>query len=92
MAEELWQRLGRTEPLTYHPFPTPDPAMLVSDTIEVPVQVNGKVRSKVTVVSTTTDDDIKALALADPKIVALLDGKTPRNVIVVPRKLINVVL
>jgi len=92
MAEELWQRLGRTEPLTYHPFPTPDPAMLVSDTIEVPVQVNGKVRSKVIVVSTTTDDDIKALALADPKIVALLDGKTPRNVIVVPRKLINVVL
>jgi len=92
VAEELWQRLGQGESLTYHPFPVADPAMLVSDTIEIPVQVNGKVRSKVIVASSTTDEDITAIALADPKILALLDGKSPRNVIVVPRKLINVVL
>jgi leucyl-tRNA synthetase len=92
VAEELWQRLGRTESLTYLSFPAADPALLVSDTIEIPVQVNGKVRSKVTVASSTSDEEITTLALADPKIVALLEGKTPRNVIVVPRKLVNVVL
>ena len=92
VAEELWQRLGFTDSLTYRPFPTADPAMLVRDTIEIPVQVNGKVRSKVVVPSDTADDAITALALADPKIVALLDGTQPRKVIVVPSKLVNIVV
>jgi leucyl-tRNA synthetase len=92
VAEELWQRLGHTDPLTYRPFPVADPAMLVSDTIEIPVQVNGKVRSKVVAPSDATDDAISALALADPKIVSHLGGNQPRKVIVVPRKLVNIVL
>jgi leucyl-tRNA synthetase len=92
VAEELWQRLGQPDSLTYHPFPAADPAMLVSDTIEIPIQINGKVRSKVVVASTTTDDEIKTQALAEPKIVALLEGNVPRNVIVVPRKLVNIVV
>ena len=92
VAEELWQRLGFGDPLAYRPFPTADPAMLVRDTIEIPVQVNGKVRSKVVVPSDTTDDAITALALADPKIVAMLGGNQPRKVIVVPSKLVNIVV
>jgi leucyl-tRNA synthetase len=92
VAEELWQRLGFGDPLAYRPFPTADPAMLVRDTIEIPVQVNGKVRSKVVVPSNTADDVITEVALADPKIVALLGGNQPRKVIVVPSKLVNIVV
>jgi leucyl-tRNA synthetase len=91
VAEELWQRLGRTDSLTYIPFPVADPALLVADTIEIPVQVNGKVRSKLTVSASVSDDELKALALADDKVQAILAGKAPRNVVVVPKRLVNVV-
>ncbi|MFM9112946.1 MAG: leucine--tRNA ligase [Actinomycetota bacterium] len=91
VAEELWQRLGRTDSLTYIPFPVADTALLVADTIEIPVQVNGKVRSKLTVSASVTDDELKALALADDKVQAILAGKAPRNVVVVPKRLVNVV-
>ncbi|MFM9132982.1 MAG: class I tRNA ligase family protein, partial [Actinomycetota bacterium] len=75
VAEELWQRLGRTDSLTYIPFPVADTALLVADTIEIPVQVNGKVRSKLTVSASVSDDELKALALADDKVQAILAGK-----------------
>jgi leucyl-tRNA synthetase len=91
LAEELWQRLGRTESLTYAPFPVADPTLLVSDTIEIPVQVNGKVRSKLTVASSTSDEDLKTLALADDKVQTILNGATPKNVVVVPKRLVNIV-
>jgi leucyl-tRNA synthetase len=91
LAEELWQRLGRTESLTYAPFPVADPTLLVSDTIEIPVQVNGKVRSKLTVAASTSDEDLKTLALADDKVRAILNGATPKNVVVVPKRLVNIV-
>ena len=91
VAEELWQRLGRTDSLTYISFPVADPALLVADTIEIPVQVNGKVRSKLTVSASVSDDELKALALADDKVQAILAGKAPRNVVVVPKRLVNVV-
>ena len=91
LAEELWQRLGRTDSLTYATFPVADPALLVSDTIEIPIQVNGKVRSKVTVPASVSDDDLKALALADDKVQAILKGAAPKNVVVVPKRLVNVV-
>ena len=91
LSEELWQRLGRTDSLTYATFPVPDPALLVSDTIEIPVQVNGKVRSKLTVPASTSDEDLKALALADDKVQAMLNGATPKNVVVVPKRLVNIV-
>ena len=91
LAEELWERLGRTDELTYCTFPAADPALLISDTIEIPVQVNGKVRSKLTVSASVSDDELKALALADDKVQAILAGKAPRNVVVVPKRLVNVV-
>ena len=92
MAEELWSMLGQTTELTFAPFPVADPAMLVSDTIEIPIQVNGKVRSKLSVLPTVTDDELRALALADEKVIALLNGAEPTKVVIVPKRLVNVVL
>jgi leucyl-tRNA synthetase len=65
--------------------------MLVDDEIEIPVQVLGKVRSKVTVRSDADDKTVEAAALADPRIRELIDGKTVRKVIVVPGRLVNIV-
>jgi leucyl-tRNA synthetase len=92
MAEEIWQRLGRTESLTYMPFPKADPQMLVHDTIEIPVQVNGKMRSKLSVAADVSDDELRALAMADVKVVQMLAGATPSKIIVVPKRLVNIVL
>jgi len=92
MAEELWSMLGQSTELTFAPFPVADPALLVSDTIEIPIQVNGKVRSKLSVVPTVTDDELRALALADEKVIALLNGAEPAKVVIVPKRLVNVVL
>jgi len=91
VAEELWQRLGHTDSLAYEPFPEADPAMLVADTVEYPVQVNGKVRSRVVVAADAPPADIEAAALADPKVIGSLDGAVPKKVIVVPGRLVNIV-
>jgi leucyl-tRNA synthetase len=69
-----------------------DPAWLVDDTVEVPVQVNGKVRSRITVAADATRDDLEAAARADDKVAALLAGATVRKVIVVPAKMVNFVI
>ncbi|GAC66813.1 leucine--tRNA ligase [Gordonia soli] len=90
IAEELWNRLGKDGLLAHGPFPTPDPTLLVEDSVEIPVQVKGKVRSRITVAADADEDTIRATALADEKIAALLDGE-PRKVIVVPGKMVNVV-
>jgi leucyl-tRNA synthetase len=92
IAEELWKRLGHPDSLVHGPFPVVDEKYLIEDTVEYPIQVNGKVRSRVTVAAGASKDDVEALALAEEKIAALLDGDEPRKVIVVPGKLVNVVL
>jgi len=92
MAEELWERLGRVGGITYVEFPTADPALLVDDTVEVPIQINGKVRSKIEVAADASKDDIEAVALADDKVVQALDGGAPTKVIVVPGRMVNVVV
>ncbi|WP_138999001.1 leucine--tRNA ligase [Rhodococcus zopfii] len=91
LAEELWSRLGHTESLAHGPFPVVDEKWLVEDSVEYPIQVNGKVRSRITVPTDAKPDAIEAAALADEKIVELLAGAAPRKVIVVPGKMINVV-
>ncbi len=73
-------------------FPVAEEKWLVEDTVEYPIQVNGKVRSRVTVAADAPRGEIEKIALADDKIVALLDGKDPRKVIVVPGKMVNIVL
>jgi leucyl-tRNA synthetase len=96
VAEELWSRLGRSEStggtIAYVDFPTADPDLLVDDMIEVPIQVNGKVRSRVTVAADASKDDLEAAALADDKVVAALAGGSPKKVIVVPGRMVNVVV
>ena len=91
-AEELWARLGHGESLAWSPFPDADPALLVDDTVEVPVQVNGKVRARITVATGLSTDELEAAARADGPVAELLDGATIRKVIAIPDKLVNFVL
>ncbi len=91
VAEELWRMLGHADSLTNAPFPIADPALLVSDTIELPVQVNGKFRSRLIVASDATSEVVQAAALADDKVINALAGATPKKVIVVPGRTINIV-
>ncbi|MGC5027787.1 leucine--tRNA ligase [Tsukamurella sp. DT100] len=90
IAEELWSRLGHAESLAHGPFPVAEGQWLVQDTVEIPVQVKGKVRSRITVGADASDEALEAAALADPRIAELLDG-APRKVIVVSGKLVNIV-
>ena len=92
MAEELWQLLGHDKTLAYEPWPEFDPALLKDDEIEIPVQVNGKLRGRVVVAADADGALIEKTARADPKIAALLEGKTVRKVVVVPGKLVNFVV
>ena len=92
LAEELWGMFGHAESLTYARFPTADPAMLVDDTIELPVQVNGKVRSRIVVATDAPDDVVSKAALADDKVVAALAGSSPKKLIVVPGRMVNIVV
>jgi leucyl-tRNA synthetase len=78
--------------VAYEPFPVADPAMLVSETVEYPVQVNGKVRGRVTVPADAAADAVEAAALADDRVLAALGGGQPRKVIVVPGRLVNIVV
>ena len=91
VAEELWRRLGHDESLAYQRLPEADPALLVDDAVEFPVQVNGKVRTRITVAADAPTADVEAAALADARVQQLLAGATVRKVIVVPGKLVNIV-
>jgi leucyl-tRNA synthetase len=92
LAEELWSMLGHPQTLAYAAFPEADESLLVEDTAEYPIQVNGKVRSRITVPADADTAAVQAAALADEKIVALVGDGAPRKVIVVPGRLVNVVL
>jgi leucyl-tRNA synthetase len=92
LAEELWKRLGHDTSLAHGPFPVADPQYLVEDTVEYPVQVNGKVRGHVTVPADADADALEAAALADEKVQAFINGATPKKVIVVAGRLVNIVV
>ena len=92
MAEELWGRLGHSQTLTFEPFPVFDPQLLIDDTFEYPVQINGKVRSRLVVPTGTDLATVQALVLSDPKVLAALGGQTPKKVVVVPGRMVNLVL
>ncbi|WP_225725880.1 MULTISPECIES: leucine--tRNA ligase [unclassified Nocardia] len=91
IAEELWERLGHNESLAHGPFPVADPALLVDASVEYPIQVNGKVRSRIQVPADADKAAIEAAALADERIAELLGGASPRKLIVVPGRLVNIV-
>jgi leucyl-tRNA synthetase len=92
VAEELWAQLGEAGVLAFTQFPAADSALLVDDTVEIPVQVNGKVRARISVASDATRDEIEAAARADAKIAELLAGATVRKVVVVPGRMVNFVI
>jgi leucyl-tRNA synthetase len=92
VAEELWRVLGHNDTLAYEPWPKYDPALTKADEIEVPVQVNGKLRAKLTVPAEIGNDELEQRALADAKVREQIAGKTVKKVIVVPRKLVNIVV
>lgn len=91
IGEELWSILGNTESLTYAPWPTYDEAALVEDEVEIVIQINGKVRAKRFVPTQATREELEQLAKEESQIKELLAGKTIRKVIVVPKKLVNIV-
>jgi leucyl-tRNA synthetase len=92
IAEELWRALGHADTLAYEPWPKADPTLLKADTIEVPVQVNGKLRSKLTVPADSDEKALEAAALADEKVKGFIAGKQVKKVIVAKGKLVNVVV
>jgi leucyl-tRNA synthetase len=92
MADELWTRLGHEGSCAWDPFPVADERWLVDDTVQVAVQVNGKVRSQVSVPADADAAALEAAARADEKIAGYLDGATVRRVVAVPGRLVNFVL
>ncbi len=92
LAFELWEQIGETGDLLRAPWPKFNEALAREEQIEIPVQINGKLRAVVTVSADADEEALKAAALADEKIAALLDGKEVVRIIVVPRKLINIVV
>jgi leucyl-tRNA synthetase len=92
VAEEVWAKLGESDELAFVQFPTADPGLLVDDTVEIPVQVNGKVRGRISVAADAGQDVIEAAARADAKVAELLEGATVRKVVVVPGRMVNFVI
>jgi len=92
IAEEIWQRLGHTQSLARHPWPKLDPAKLVEDTMELPVQVNGKLRGKITVRADATEETILAAAEIDREVKPWIEGKPIKKKLYIPKKLVNFVV
>ncbi len=92
IAEELWQVLGHAESLAYAPWPGFDETYTREDTIEMPIQINGRVRGRVIVPSSADKEELERAARADPKVRKYIEGSTVRKVIIVPKKLINIVV
>jgi leucyl-tRNA synthetase len=92
MAEELWQALGNPKTLAYQPWPAYDEAMLKQDTIEIPVQVNGKLRGRVTAPTQADNATVESLARADVKVAEHIAGKKVVKVIIIPGKMVNFVV
>ena len=92
LAEDIWARHGQTGLITTSDWPVADEKMLVSDSITLPIQVNGKRRAEITVPADMSKEDVEKVALAAPAVVRTLDGASPKKVIVVPGRIVNVVI
>ncbi len=92
LADELWEALGHSEPLLKTPWPAFDPQLAAEEELEIPVQINGKVRARVLAAADASEEEIRRLALADEKVRQYLNGRQVIKVIVVPQKLVNVVV
>ena len=92
ITEELYNRLGNNESITYSTWPTFDVSKIVDEEFEMVVQVNGKVRGKITVSSDTTEDEMKELALSIDNVKNYTDGKEIVKMVVIPKKLVSIVI
>jgi leucyl-tRNA synthetase len=91
ISEELWSRLGHADTLAYEPYPTADPAMLVEQAVTCVVQVAGKVRDRIEVAPSVSDDELRSLALASDGVQRSLAGRDVRTIVVRAPRLVNVV-
>jgi leucyl-tRNA synthetase len=92
ICHQLWQDLGHQEAVVRAPWPKVDVSALEQDIIEIVIQVNGKLRSKISVSATVSSDELQTLALNDDYIMRFIEGKSLKKVIVVPKKLVNIVV
>ena len=92
LGEELWSFLGHGESLAYEPWPVFDPAALVENEVEIPVQVMGKLRGRIKVPVAATPDEMRAAAESAPDVAKFLEGKTVVKVIAVPKRMVNFVV
>jgi leucyl-tRNA synthetase len=92
LGEELWKKLGHDQSLAYEPWPSFDEALVTEDTIELPVQVNGKVRSRIAISRSASEENARAAALAAEGIAAFTEGKTIKKFVYVPGKIANLVV
>jgi leucyl-tRNA synthetase len=92
ISEELWAKLGHNESLVRHPFPKADPALLIDEVVELPVQVQGKVRGRVKVNADANEEDIKAKALAEENVARHVEGREIAKIVVIPNKMVNIVV
>jgi leucyl-tRNA synthetase len=97
IASELWEQLNAKfvevrGDITQQTWPPYDERLLVEDEVEIVIQINGKLRDRMKMSALATDEELKAAALSNPKIQDLIAGKTLRKVIVVPKKLVNIVV
>ena len=92
ISSELWEKLKSPGDITAQAWPSYDAKFLVEDEVEIVIQINGKVRDRMMMSISATEDEMKAAVLANPKIMQLIAGKSIRKVVVVPKKLVNIVL
>jgi leucyl-tRNA synthetase len=92
IAEELWQKLGHTDSLTYEPWPEYDRELIKEKEIELAVQVNGKIKDRIVVSSDADEEQIKQKALSSERVIATIAGKEPKKIIVIKSRLVNIVI
>jgi len=92
IAEDIWQKLGYQTTLAYEPWPNYDPQLTKDAQVELAVQIKGKIKDKIVVDSDATEDQIKQIALSSEKVIAAMDGKEPKKVIVIKSRLVNIVV
>jgi leucyl-tRNA synthetase len=92
LAEDIWEMLGGDALIANAPWPVADKAMMIEDTVTLPIQINGKRRSEIAVPKDMSKEEVEKLALADDAVMKALEGGQPKKLIVVPGRIINVVI